>query len=353
MSDDKTEQPTQKKLDDAKKKGQVVKSKEIVSLAMLLAVFGYFWIFGESMLKQFVTLMEMPTLYYESNFKEIYHTVLLHFLFTMVEMLAPLLSIVFLTGIISNLAQTGIIFSAESLKPDIKKINPVEGAKKIFAIKNLIEFFKSIIKILVLSYTAYFIIVKELKNLLMIPYCGASCAFTLSGSMVMMMILYCLGVFLFLAAVDYLVEKHQHTKQLKMSKDEIKREYKEMEGSPEIKGKRKQIHQEMMNESIENNVKNADVVVTNPTRIAVAIRYNKAEAPLPWVTEKGEFLKAQQIRKLAEKHGIPIVRRKYLARGMYASIEPGEFITSEFIKPVAEVINWLREVQEQYEHYDE
>ncbi len=346
---EKTEKPTPKKLKDARAKGQVAKSKEIVSLAMLLAVFGYFWIFGESLLHEFANLLDLPGLYMQRDFEDIYKEAILHISIAMMTMLAPLLSIVFLTGIISNLAQSGLLFSGEPVKPDLKKINPVEGAKKIFSIKNLLEFAKSVIKILMLGFTAYYIIRTDLNNLLFIPLCGVSCVFTLSASMVMKMILYCLGVFVFLAAADYLMEKHQHIKQLKMSMEEIKREYKEMEGSPEIKGKRKQLHQEMMNESIERNVKNSDVIITNPTRIAVGIRYQGSEAPLPWVTVKGEFMMAQKIRKLAEKHGVPIVRRKYLARGMFATLEPGEFISSDFIQPVAEVLNWLKDVQAQYD----
>ncbi|RJG42795.1 type III secretion system export apparatus subunit SctU [Motilimonas pumila] len=351
---EKTEKPTQKKLRDAKAKGQVAKSKEIVSLATLLAVFAYFWLFGHDMLKDVAALFDISTLYYERGFAEAAKEIMMVFVIAMMEMLLPLLLLVFVVAIVANLAQSGLIFSAESIKPELKKINPAEGVKKIFSIKNLLEFVKSVIKIAMLGYTAYFIIEKELNNLMFIPYCGAGCALSMSASMVMTMILYCLGVFVFLAAADYLMEKHQHIKQLKMSMDEIKREYKETEGSPEIKGKRKQIHQEMMNEEIETNVKNADVVVTNPTRIAVAIRYDGTEAPLPWVTAKGEFMMAQKIRKLAEKHNVPIVRRKYLARGMFATLEPGEFITSEFIEPVAEVLKWLRDVNEQYDDlYDD
>lgn len=343
---EKTEQPTPKKLKDAKKDGQVAKSKEIVSLAMLLAVMGYFYIFGTVLLEQIMTLFSLPTHFYDRvdnhTFNKTIGQILLLFLLQTMKMLAPLLSIVFLTGIISNLVQSGWIMSAKPIKPELKKISPKEGAKKIFSFKNLMEFIKSLIKIIVLSYTAYFILTNEMKTLMAIPHCGAACAFTLSGSLVFKLILYCLGVFIFLAAADYLLEMKQHKKQLMMSHDEVKREYKEMEGSPEIKGRRKQLHQELMEEQVEARVKSSDVIVTNPTRIAVGLKYDATAAPLPYVTIKGELLSAKKIRTIAEKHGVPVIRQKYLARGLFAKVEMDNFITEEYIEAVADIIRFVR-----------
>ena len=256
--------------------------------------------------------------------------------------LAPLLGIVFVVGIVANIGQSGFIFSGESIKLDIKKISPAAGAKKIFSVKNLIEFLKSTIKIVVLSVTAYLVIRGELPNLVKIPLCGVSCAFLISASMVMKLIFYCLGVFLVLAAVDYFVEKQQHIKKLKMSKDEVKREYKEMEGSPEIKGRRKQLHQELMEESLQSSVQQSDLIITNPTRIAVGIRYRADEAPLPWITVKGEFRLAGKIRNYASDYGIPVVERKMLARGLYADAEIHDYIPRQHIEAVAEVIRWWK-----------
>lgn len=349
MSEEKTEKPTPKKIRDSRKKGQVAKSKEIVSLAVLLAVFVYFLMFGESLINELSILFDLPGKFMALDFNSVIPGALYQILFTMLRILAPLLILVFFVGIISNLIQTGFIFSGEPIKPSLKKINPVEGMKKIFAIKNLMEFFKSIIKILLLGYTAYYIIRNDLNDLLYIPYCGAECALSLTGSMVMKMILYCLVVFIFLAAADFALEKQQHIKKLKMSKDEVKREYKQMEGSPEIKGKRKEIHREIMEEDVDLKVLQADVVVTNPTRIAIGIRYRSEEAALPWVTVKGEFKLAQKIREIAEENDIPIVRRQHLARSMYAELEPGEYISADFIEPVAEVLKWLRDFQQAQE----
>ncbi len=346
---EKTEKPTPKKLRDSRKKGQVAKSKEIVSLSMLLAIFGYFFTFGDSLLADLSQLLDMPGIYMQRDFDEVIPGAIFHILYLMMKTLAPLLALVFAVGIISNLMQTGFLFSGEPVKPSLKKINPIEGAKKIFSVKNLMEFVKSIIKILLLGYTAYYILKTELSNLLFIPYCGADCALSMTSSMVMKLILYCLVVFIFLAAADFALEKQQHIKKLKMSKDEVKREYKQMEGSPEIKGKRKEIHREIMNQEMAPKVVQADVILTNPTRIAIGLRYQSEEAPLPWITIKGEFLKAKNIRKIAEDNGIPIVERKYLARSMYAELEEGEFISSDFIEPVAEVLKWLRDVKESHE----
>lgn len=349
---EKTEQPTPKRLRESKEKGQVAKSKEIVSLSMLLGILAYFGIFGDSLLNDIIGLFQMPTFYYDRDFKTIAFEFCIKIMTMMMSILAPMLAIVFVVGVVSNIAQTGWILSSEPIKPSLKKINPAEGLKKIFNIKNLVEFLKSITKILMLGFTAYYVIEKNLGTMLYIPVCGASCALKLSAAMVMDMILYCLGVFVFLAIGDFLFERYQHTKQLMMSMDEIKREYKESEGSPEIKGKRKQLHRELMDEVIEEKVSNSDLVVVNPTRIAVGIRYDSKVAPLPWVTVKGDFLMAKKIRRMAEKHDIPIVQRKYLARGMFAELEPDEFITAEFIEPVAEVLKWVRDMQSQYDNAD-
>lgn len=345
MSGEKTEKPTPKKRRDAKKKGQVAKSKEVVSLALLLTIAGYFWLFGDFVLAQLLVLFELPQTYYFRPLDANVTSVFVDFVVVSGKLLAPLLGLVFVVGIVSNVAQTGWVFSGEAIKPEIKKIDPVQGAKKIFSLKNLMEFFKSLTKIIVLGLTAYYIFHTELNTLFGIPHCGVSCAMSLTGSLVMKLIFYCLGVFIFLAGADFALEQYLHTKQLKMSKDEVKREYKESEGSPEIKGKRKQLHQELMNETVKKQVAQTDFVVTNPIRLAVGIRYDKEFAPLPIVTIKGEHINAKRIREEAIRQGVPIIEKKYLARALYAELEMDDFITADFIEPIAEIIKWVRDLE--------
>lgn len=350
MSGEKTEKPTPKKRRDAKKKGQVAKSKEVVSLALLLSIAGYFWIFGDYVLAQLLILFELPQAYFFKPLDSSVSAVFMDFVVVSGKLLAPLLGLVFVVGIVSNVAQTGWVFSGETIKPEIKKIDPVQGAKKIFSLKNLMEFFKSVTKILVLGLTSYYIFHNDLNSLFGIPHCGVTCAMTLTGSLVMKLIFYCLGVFLFLAGADYALEQYMHTKQLKMSKDEVKREYKESEGSPEIKGKRKQLHQELMSETVKKKVAETDFVVTNPVRLAIGIRYDKDVAPLPQITIKGEHLNAKKIRDEANRQGIPIIEKKYLARAMYAELDMDDFITADFIEPIAEIIKWVRQMEASEQH---
>lgn len=339
----KTEQPTPKKLRDARKKGQVAKSKEIVSLVMLLSITGCFWFFGDNMLEQMKQLFQLPSRYMFTPWDDLVAPVFFDLLSLTAQILAPIIITTFVFGIISNAGQIGWLLSFEPIKLSLKKISIVQGAKKIFSTKNLMEFVKSVVKIVVLSYTAWYVLEKNMLLILQVPHCGAECALSITASLVMKLILYCLGVFIFLASADYALERFLHFKKLKMSKDEVKREYKDTEGSPEVKGRRKELHRELMNEeAMVKRVEQADVVITNPVHFAVCIRYDDKISKLPFVTMKGEFLLAQKIKKLAEARQIPIVENVPLARALYAQIDIDQTITASFIEPVADIIRWLR-----------
>ena len=154
-------------------------------------------------------------------------------------------------------------------------------------------------------------------------------------------------VFIVIAAADFVFQKFQHTKQLKMSKDEIKKEYKEMEGDPLIKGKRKQFHHELMSQQVASNVKRSSVVVTNPTRIAIALEYRQGETPLPIVRAKGEGFLAKRIIEIAQQEGIPIMENVPLARDLHEQSTVDQYIPVDLIEAVAEVLRWVKQLEEQ------
>ncbi|VUD69244.1 Yop proteins translocation protein U [Thalassocella blandensis] len=348
MSDDssssKTEPPTPKKIQDARDKGQVAKSKEVVSLILLLSVTGYFWLFSESMLVRIKSLFQLPARYADMPLDRMIVPALLDMTISAAIILAPLLLVVLIFAIVSNVSQTGWVFSSEPVKPNIQNISIVNGAKKIFSAQNLMEFVKSIIKIVVMSYVAWYVIRDNMQQLIQIPTCGADCALYITGSLMMKLILYCLAAFLFLAGADFGLERYLYFKKLKMSIDEVRREYKETEGNPEIKGRRKELHRELMNEqAIVKRVEQADVLVTNPIHYAVGIRYDESLSQLPFVTIKGEMLLARKLRKIAESKGIPVIENIKLARALYAKLDIDQKITDEFVEPIADIIRWLRE----------
>ncbi|MCB1804794.1 MAG: type III secretion system export apparatus subunit SctU [Candidatus Competibacteraceae bacterium] len=345
---EKTEQPSPKKLRDARKKGQVASSKEVVSAALLLAIFAFLWAMSGFYLLKFQQMILLPSTFIGANFEYSLEQVLNGLLQLMLHLLAPLLALVIVVAILAHFAQFGLLFAFESLKPDLKKLNPLQGVKKIFSIKNLIEFLKSIIKIVFLSILLFLVIRDSLDDLLKIPGCGLECIPLVLGTLLKHLIINTAFAFIIIAAADFVFQNFQHTKQLKMTKDEVKREYKEMEGSPEIKSKRRQLHQEMMSQQVANSVKRSTVVVTNPTRIAIALEYRDGETPLPIIRAKGENLHAKRIIELAKENGIPIMENVPLARALHEQSSVDQYIPADLIEAVAEVLRWVAQLEKKY-----
>ena len=342
---EKTEQPTPKKLRDAREKGQVAQSKEVVSTALILSIFALFWGLSDFYLENFKNLILLTEDIYEMDFRQALDNMTKALFIIGVKMTLPVLVLVFFVAIIANMMQVGPLISFESLKPDIKKINPVEGAKKIFSKKSLFEVLKSLIKIAFLGGLIYYLIISHINDFLELPACGLGCALPFVGALMLKLFMYASVAFLIISVADFIFQKNQHTKQLMMSKDEVIREYKETEGDPQIKGKRKQIHQEMLNEEVKPRVKASSAIITNPTHVAVGIYYEKGEVELPVITIMDTDERAQNIKRIAREENIPIMENIPLARGLLASAEVNEYIPSEYIKPVVEVLKWVERVK--------
>ncbi|MCW7554005.1 type III secretion system export apparatus subunit SctU [Endozoicomonas gorgoniicola] len=349
MSAEKTEQPTPKKLRDARQKGQVAKSKEVSGTFGFLLVIATLWFMSDDYINTIQEMVILPSTVYNETFEEAFKIVTMGILTKSIELLIPLVGVTLLGAIIGNVMQFGFLLAGESIKPDIKKISPIGGFKKIFAMKNLMEFFKSVVKIVFLSIVVYYVIKGSLGDMVNMPYCGSSCILPITGILLKKLLLYAIAAFIVIAVLDFMFEKHQFTKQNKMSKDEVKREHKESEGSPEIKGKRKEIHQEILNEA--ENTKKSDVVIKNPTHLAIGLHYSEDKTPLPIVTVKGRGGRARFIIKIAEKEGIPILENVPLAHALFDT-DIASYIPSELIEPVAEVFRWVEDLKEQ-EKYGE
>ena len=343
MSGEKTEQPTPKKLRDARKKGQVAKSKEVSSTMGIICVVSILWGLSDWYLQTFQEIVLMPAEVYHMEFKAAVKAAALGIAGKALMLIAPLVTASAVAAIAGNVMQFGLLFALEPIKPDIKKINPIQGAKKIFALKNLVELVKSVIKIAFLSLVVYMVISDSLQDLMNMPWCGSSCMLPVVGSLLKKLMLYAIVAFIVIAVADFMFEKFQFTKEQKMTKDEVKREHKESEGNPEIKGKRKQIHQELINS--EGDVKKSDVVIKNPTHIAVGLFYNKEKTPLPMVTSLGKRSQAKFILTVAERNDIPVIENVALARALFSQTEVGDYIPSDLISPVAEVFRWLQQMK--------
>ncbi len=345
MSAEKTEQPTAKKLRDARRQGQVVKSKEIVSSALILSLVALLMGFSDYYLEHLGKLLLLPAEYIDLPFRQALETIPENLLQELLYLLAPVLLVAALVVVLSHVGQYGFLLSLDSVKPDLKKINPVEGAKKIFSIRSLVEFLKSTLKVALLSLLVWLTLQGNLASLLRIPACGLDCVAPVSGLMLRQLMLVCAVGFLAIAVADYAFERHQHYKQLRMSKDEVKREYKEMEGSPEIKSKRRQFHQELQSSNLRADVRRSSVIVANPTHVAIGIRYRRGETPLPLVTLKHTDALALRVRRIAEEEGIPVLQRVPLARALLRDGNVDQYIPADLIQATAEVLRWLESQQ--------
>jgi type III secretion protein U len=345
-SGEKTEMPTPKKLRDARDKGQVCTSKDIVSTAILIAVFAVLavlgtvfvrdWMTGTAFVADRVAENDLPAIRESSKLFAL--LVCKHsFLFVLVAAAV---------GVVGNVAQVGFLFTIEPIIPKLEKLNPVEGAKKIFSMKNLFEFLKNVVKVCFLGYLIYKIIFASIPELLTMCYGTVDDIFPFLAVTLKRLAGYTAFGYIVIAVVDRLFQSKNFTKQMMMTKDEVKREYKEMEGSQEVKQAQRQFRQEILNgPDPAAAAKRSDVVVTNPTHLAIGIRFRTEEAPLPFICAMGADATAKIIRETALEEGIPVMENVPLARDLYETGRPGDFIPDALVEPVAEVLKWAKQLE--------
>ena len=344
---EKTEMPTPKKLRDARQKGQVCSSKDIVSTAILIVLFAVLGWMGVALMEDMEALLRfLSGSIAENDAAAVGETS------KMTAILICKHSFIFVfvaavIGIVGNVTQIGFLFTFEPMIPKLEKLNPVEGAKKIFSMKNLFEFLKNVVKVSFLGYLLYKIIWASVPELLTMCYGTVDDIFPSLKLMLKRLAIYTAFGYIVIAIVDRLFQGRNFTKQMMMTKDEVKREYKEMEGSAEVKQAQRQFRDEILNgPDPVKAAKQSDVVVTNPTRLAVGIRYKVEESPLPRICAIGSGEVARIIRETALAEGIPIMEDKPLARALYAKGKVEDFIPDSLIEPVAEVLKWAKQVQD-------
>ena len=338
---EKTEDPTPKKLRDARNKGQVAKSKDFTQTVLLIALIGYFIGNGANILEDMMALMVLPAEMYGHPTTSMIAPISTEILNRSIGIITPPILIALILGVFAEMIQTGVLFAFEALKPSAKKLNVGANAKNMVSAKNMVEFLKNILKVGFLSILIYLVVYGALGDLMMVPPSGLSGVTAVLAQTVTQVMIYTAAAYLIVGFFDIAYQRFQHKKQLKMTKDEVKREYKESEGDPHIKGKRKQLHQEMMQNSTIERTRKAKVLVTNPTHIAIALYYETEETPLPVVISAGEGAVAKRMMEVAEEEGIPIMRNVPLARSLYETATIDQFIPGDLIEPVAEILRWL------------
>lgn len=342
---DKTEKPTPKKIRDARKEGNVAKSKELTSTVLVLG-----WIAGAWMLMGFMhtrisALFDQSLEAVGAPFFETLPRLGYLAFQTLLWLTLPLMLLAMLLAAVTEFLQVGPIASMKKLTPNLDKLNPAEGVKKMFSMDNLVELVKSVLKSAALLGIGYVVLRGMLEGLLKLPYMTPAAMGSAIWHALKWIVIWTVAVFFFVSALDVWYQKFSYIKKLKMSRRDIKQEVKENEGDPYVKQRRKQLHQEWSQQNMLSSVRKSSVVVTNPTHIAIALQYEHGETELPVVVAKGEGHFAEMIKQAAEEAGVPILQNIPLARGLNEKVELDDYIGNEFFEAVAEVLHWAEGVR--------
>lgn len=350
---EKTEEPTGKKLEDARKEGQVAKSKEIANATGLIAMFlilkfgiGYF---GNHFLELFSLVYgRIPEMIKLSGgfvpVKEFY-SLIGGTMLRILIILLPLLLIGFLIAFLSDYFQVKWKVTAKPLQPKFSKISPVSGFKRIFSAQSLVELVKSIAKVALIGWVAYGTIKDNFDVIYLLFNMPLWQGIETAGSIAINFGLKCSFIYIIIALLDFVYQKRKFHKDQMMTKQEVKDEYKQSEGDPQVKGRIKQKMQEASRRRMMQQLPEADVVITNPTHFAVAIKYDTEVASAPVVLAKGEDFLARKIKEVAKENHIEIVENKPLARMLYYNVEIGEQVPPELYQAVAEVLAMVYHMQ--------
>jgi len=345
FSEEKTEKPTQKKVRDSREKGQVLQSREINSAFVLLVSFATLYYLasyiGNSIkgftVYVFENFLKLDYLFTIGAMNRLY----LLGIYTIFRTVFPIGVICLLVGLFCSYAQVGYLFTTKTLAPNFGKLNPIEGFKRLFSLKSLVELVKSIIKIVIVGFLVFSYLMGQMNTLLstvamevdsiLITIVHTSINLALRAGIALLAI----------AILDYMFQRYDYDKNLKMTKQEVKEEYKQSEGNPQIKSKIREKQRQIAMRRMMQDVPKADVIITNPTHFAIAIKYDAHKFEAPKVVAKGMDLIAQNIKKIAKENNIPVVENKLLARTLYDVVDIDGFVPPDLYEAVAEVLAYV------------
>lgn len=343
FSQEKTEQATPRKREEARKKGQIARSADLPGSLILMFVFmsfimlgGYFkahimMLFGN--LFEDWLLMDLTA----GNVMTLFNDVAVQLLL----ILLPIFAIAVITGILGNIVQFGFLLTGDPLKMKFSKLNPVNGFKQIFSTKTVVEFLKSILKLLIVAVLVYMTIMKEWNRILVLASLPVQQIFSFIAGLTVKLGIEIGAVLTVLALADYFYQRFEHNKSLKMSKQDIKDEHKKSEGDPIIKGRIRERQRKMALQRMMQEVPNADVIITNPTHFAIALKYDATKMEAPKIIAKGMDHVALRIKEIAKQNGVVTMENKPLARALYERAEIGDVIPPDLFQAVAEVLAYV------------
>jgi len=346
---DKTEEPTPHRLREAREKGQVAKSREITVAFVLLLSYYLFKYLGEYMWQN---LTQAARLIYQlipeatANFTlSLAGYVVLLGLRGLALTVLPIFAIAFLATFIAEVMQTGFLFSTDPLSPKIERLNPLEGLKKMFGMQGFVELIKSVLKIIIIFYIAWYAAKDDLPYIVILIEAEPWDAIVLGGSIAYKIAIRVGLFYIGIALLDYLYRRWEYMRNLKMTKQEVKEEYKRLEGDPLIKQRMRDMQRQVAQQRMMGAVPQADVVVTNPTHIAVALKYETSKMRAPTVLAKGQRKIAEEIRRIAERHEITIVENEPFARSIYRTTKLKQEIPAELYQAAAEILAYVYKIK--------
>jgi flagellar biosynthetic protein FlhB len=344
---EKTEEPSQRRLDQAREKGQVARSHELSTFAILMTGGATLWFMGGSLNGHLVKMLRDGLMISrELAFQpELMSLRLYDLSIDMLITFAPVLGLFLLAALLSPLMLNGWLFSTDSLMPQFSRMNPISGIARMFSTHALVELVKALGKAIVVGGVATWVIWHHRDDVLQLATLSITTAIPQMGSLVGSSFLAIVGAMLLIVAVDVPFQLWDHNKKLMMTKEEVRQENKETEGDPQVKGRIRQMQREAARRRMMSAIPTADVVVTNPTHYAVALKYSDKGMRAPIVVAKGSHLTAQRIREIAVENNVPILEAPPLARALHKHTELGESIPEALYTAVAEVLAYVYQLK--------
>jgi type III secretion YscU/HrpY family protein len=341
----KTEKPTPKRLKDARKKGDVARSKDLTSLAILSYWILFFFLFSAFVGEKLIHLLDFSLSLKPDNIDRLLQLAVIEssglFIHLSIIMLVPLVII----ATVVTFLQVGPVFTVEKFKPKMEHLNPVSGIKKMFSMDNLIELIKSVLKTLVLFILTWLMFRIHAADLIALFHGQVDNIIPAIWSTAFYLCIWATVLFCFFSGIDAVYQKHSFIKKMRMSLRDIKQEYKDNEGDPHLKGERRRQHKEFTENGARTATAGANVLLVNPTHVAVAIQYEKDVAPIPKVVAKGADELAAVMRDAAAEHKIPVLRNIQLARQLFYDLDEQQTIPKELFDVIAEVLVWAKAVK--------
>ncbi|SFF96146.1 flagellar biosynthetic protein FlhB [Desulfotomaculum arcticum] len=339
-SQQKTEAPSPRRLSEARKKGQVPKSRDFSAAIILLAALVAIAFLKNNIL---FSMQRILLEYYRTGFivdlpSENLPFYLIGFLIRMFLVLMPVFIIIVIAAAASNVAQVGILFAPPVLQPKLERLNPAEGFKRIFSLRSLFELVKNVLKIVIVAWVVYLIVKARLSEMLLFYFKAPAQLLDQIANLMMIAAFAGGGAFLVISFLDLLYQRYEHYKNMRMTKQEVKDEYKQTEGDPMVKSWLRRRQREIVMNSIRQEVPQATVVITNPTHVAVAVKYEDNSMRAPVVTAKGAGELVQVIKRLARQNNVPVIENPPVARMLYHNVEIGSEVPVELYQAIAEII---------------